>query len=331
MIKENKHLVLFISLLLILALGVLLDLGKLFHLTFQHTAYYCQAFFHNFSFKIPHGLSIFLILTVLTGGILTLVKIFLAFSQIRSLRKFLNQNIQKDQKFEEVLESLKLTNCAFLVHSNKPFAFCFGIRQPNIYISTSTYLLMNKEELKCILLHEQYHQRKRDTLTMFIASLIQFSFPFFPVISDIVRNYKISREINADREVVELTDSPKTLLNIFKKLLSTSNTYPAFVSAIGDHDTIEYRIQALLSKRVLRQQFSMKNILVTLVSLLCFSYLAFAPVYAVNTNNSKNTVMICAVSNDCARWCRLHQTVNPSLYSISPNASYPYTPVSHSL
>ncbi len=331
MINQNKYLLLFLGLLFLLGIGVVIDLGKVLHLTFQHTAYYCQAFIKSFSLRIPHSLGTFLLFFIGASVMAAAVKLLSAYIQIHTMKRSLRRNVIVNESFQLILKGLNLTHQALLIKDNKPFAFCFGLRRPKIYLSTKMYNLLEQKELEAVLLHESYHLQKSDTLTLFVASFVQFLFPFFPVVSDLVRNYRIERELNADKEALKSISDPDILLNTFKKLFVYTNTNPAFVSAIIDSETIESRIKALTAQNFLWRKFSTKNMFISLLSFSIFYLLALAPVFAIKQNNKNSEVMICTVSNDCSRWCREHSTVTPNIPSRSPNTSYPYTPVVHSI
>lgn len=331
MINQNKYLLLFLGLLFVLGICVVIDLVKIFHLTFQHTAYYCQAFIKSFSLRIPHNLGTFLLFFVGAGGTAVALKLFSAYVQIHRLKRSLRGNVIEDESFQMILKSLNLGHKALLIESNMPFAFCFGLRHPKIYVSTKMYNLLEDKELKGVLLHESCHLKHKDTLTMFVASVVQFLFPFFPVVSDLVRNYRMERELKADREALRFIGDPDVLLCTFKKLLTFTNSNPAFIAAIADSETLELRIKALTEQNFLLRKFSMRHILISILSFIFLSVLALAPVYAINTENKKGEVMICVVSNDCSNWCKAHNTVTPNVYPQSPNTSYPYSPVIHSM
>lgn len=320
----------FVSLLLLLGIWTGFDLGKFFHLTFQHTAYYCQAFIRSFSIRIPHQWGFLLLILFSLMFILVSVKLFLLYRRILELRKLLNTTVKKQEKFKKVVDTMGLSRKVFLVKSAKSFAFCFGIRNPKIYISTSTSSLMSDDELRAILFHERYHLFKRDTLTLLMAEISQFIFPFFPILSDFIKSYRIDREMKADEEAVNHIGTPAPLLSALTKLLTTPAPATSMVSAIGDYDTLEIRIKSLTGRNVVAGRFSLVHIFISIVSFLVLGAIALSPVYAISNQNSKQeTVMICAVGANCASWCTKHQTVHPQSYS--PTVSYPFTPVPHAM
>ena len=216
-----------------------------------------------------------------------------------------------------------------LAVDNKPFAFCLGIRNPVIYISTKTVKIMKKSELKAILLHEKYHLQKRDGMIMLIASLTKLVFPFFPLISDLIERYKLEREVKADKEVVSIAGKG-TLVSVLTKLLTFPNVPMLTASAIADSETVESRIKSILYKQDLKLKYKKINVFISLTSLVLFTLFLVIPVQATELNiDNKNTMMVCVNDKDCVIRCRENtHLINQKIdSSYRQNISYPFTPV----
>ena len=89
------------------------------------------------------------------------------------------------------------------IQSEKPFAFCFGIRSPKIYVSSALISLFTKDEFETILCHEKHHLESRDALTLLVAHMVESLFPFFPLLSDLIMAYRTEREMLADRAATQ--------------------------------------------------------------------------------------------------------------------------------
>ena len=85
---------------------------------------------------------------------------------------------QSSKNIDEVCNALGLHNKVTLLDQTKPLAFCLGVLNPKIYISTGLVEMMNSEELKVIMKHEKYHLDNRDSLVFIVATIIESLFPF---------------------------------------------------------------------------------------------------------------------------------------------------------
>src|SRR3989338_8726252 len=214
----NKYVLIFTSLFLFLSISVSLLLYKFFPLLIHHTIYYCREMIHSLSFQIPGGLGIVVFITIFIALLITAIKLFSTFLHIYRFRTNLLKSVSLPFSFPSFLKKIHLKDKVVIVQNEKPFAYCFGIRSPKIYISTTLVSLVTPSELKTILLHEKYHLEHHDVLTLFVANIAASLFPFFPLLSDLIASYRTEREILADKAAIK--GNPHThLISIFKKLL----------------------------------------------------------------------------------------------------------------
>lgn len=329
MIRINKNLAKFVSLAILLSSSVLIILYKILPL-FQHSVYYCQQFIHSFSIKIPYQLGIIVPGIIFIVILMAIYKLLYVYFEIHHLRSKLVLHSRSSHGLEGLLKKLQLQDKVYVIESDKAFAFCFGIRYPKIYISMPFITMMNKKELEAVLLHERYHLNNRDSLTMLLASTMQLLFPFFPVVSDLLVQYKVSREIEADQEAIKGLGESLPVISVLKKLLSVPTPAFATASAIADNETLEPRIKALIKQEEYAfRKFKVSNLIVSLSFLTLFSALIIAPtkVVAMQTAN-QDTTMICLQGDACATWCKENNTVVPrsSSASTNDNASHLYSP-----
>ncbi len=327
MIRPSKYLILFTSVSAILGIAVFISSQKFLPILLQHTVYYCQSVLDSFSIHIPNGLG-----TLLTGLLLlvvsfTIAKFIITYGKVVFFRKKLHSKVQENRKFNQVTEKLDLSNRAYLVEDEKPFAFCHGIRHPKIYLSTALLLMVNVSELEAILLHEKYHLEHKDSFIMFLAELTKSLFPFFPLLSDLMLNFRIERELAADHEATQKLGNSASLISVLKKLLTIEPVqHYAFAAALADHETLEIRIKTLMKKGTYFMKFRPLNLLASALSIAVFVVLIVAPVQAIEMRDKESDVMmICLQSDSCAIWCKENQTVIPN--SKIPNASYPSSPL----
>ena len=327
--RINNQLVLFGSIIIFLSLGIFLVLQKFLVLPLTKTIYLCQSFISSmFSFQIPHYLS-FIPSFILFGILLTvLFKLVFAYIHIYTTRIKLNSDVVSSKKFDEILIKLKIFENTLLVKDNIPFAFCFGIRHPKIYVSTAMLKITTQKELKAILLHEKHHLQKKDTFTMLLASVAQSLFPFFPFISDLLHNFKIEKELQADSEVIRELGTSESLVSVLRKLLSKKSYNFVLAASIAEGDTLEPRMQFLLKRKNYVKKFRFRNVVVSLFFVIVFGLLLFTPVEAVNLPMQKdNSTMVCLEGQACANWCKKHNSVAPYSihYGSEDNASHNYS------
>jgi len=278
--KANKHLLIFLSLFLLLGTLVSVVVYKFFPLLVHHTVYFCQKMTHALSLQLPGnvGMSFFIIIFIVL--LFTAIKFIATLLRIYRFRSHLLKNTSKYTPFAPQLKNLGLINKVVTVQNEKPFAFCFGIRSPKIYVSSALISLFTKDEFETILRHEKHHLESRDALTLLIAHIVESLFPFFPLLSDLIMAYRTEREMLADKAAVQ-GGANKNLISIFHKLLryEPDHNY-AMVPAITDPHTLEVRIRSLMHGSLYHPIVSWKNALLSLFSLGVMFFFIMVPVGA---------------------------------------------------
>ena len=281
---------------------------------------------HSLSFQIPGGLGVVVFITISITLLITAVKLFSTFKHIYIFRKQLLKNVSPASSVILLLKEMRLIDKVVVVQNDKPFAFCFGIRSPKIYISTKLISLVSTSELKTILLHEQYHLEHHDALTLLVANIAASLFPFFPILSDLIISYRTEREILADKAATK-GNSYKHLLSIFKKLLKYEPDYTySVVPAIADPQTLDARIRSLVKGVHYQHTVILKNILISLFSLGIIALFIMTPVKAIELHESGHDVMLlCSNSQGCVSYCKqtFMSPIQPN--NFSPSAKSPFT------
>lgn len=325
MINRNKNLITFFSLALFLSAIVISATQKFFPLL-HHTVYYCQTFIRSLSLQVPYQVSLIFPIIFVTLFTVAFLKFLLVFIQAYLLRKKLVSQSIASYKLHKLLKKLDLNEKTHIVKSDKPFAYCFAIKNPKIYLSTAMISLMNKKELEAILLHEKYHLDNKDTLTMLIASVCQSLFLFFPLLSDLLNNYRIEREIKADQNAINKLGSSQPIISVLKKLLIQPSQIRSFAPAIADGNTLEPRIKALMKKRFKFRKFGIINIFLSLVSVSILLFIILTPVHAIEIHESgQNLMMICPPGKECIKSCE-QQIMSKAVQSPQLNASNLFSP-----
>lgn len=332
--KINKHIGLFSSMLAISGIILFLIIKK-FSPLLGHAAYYCQSLFTDSNMThIPYFFTIIpiaLVVTILTGSIIKFLTLSI---KAKILQHKLISRVTINKKVLKIIVDLGIANETIVIKSTDKFAFCLGIRRPKIYISTGLITLLSTKELEAVLRHEQYHLISRDTITQIIVSVTSTLFPFFPLIGDLKRKYKIEREIAADKFSVAKIKERQSLVSALRKLLAFPTIEAATTVRIADQDTIEPRIYSLVNKTYSSNStFSIKHFLITLLSSILLAIVFVFPVHAREIHHESHDVMMICSYGACMNSCisqknlnKLYLEIPSSSSSQIENSSHTFTP-----
>ncbi|KKS46998.1 hypothetical protein A3J20_04290 [Candidatus Gottesmanbacteria bacterium RIFCSPLOWO2_02_FULL_42_29] len=279
--RLNKYLLLFSVLFVFLLLGYSVIFFRFFPILFHHAVYFCREMIKSLSLGLPENFGSLVFAALALSVIYAILALLVSLMKILRFRKNLSPFITNNNSVYPLLKKLNLENKVIVLRNDKPVAYCFGIINPKIYISIGLLCLVNRRELKIILRHEKYHLENRDSATQLLAVLIESLFPFFPVISDLIRIYRYDREITADRQAARETREKQALSSVLTKLLRYSYAPLPGVAAISDADTLEARIKSLLKLELPAKKLPVINIFISFVSLIIFFGLTFSPAKAL--------------------------------------------------
>lgn len=328
----NKNLSLFTTLLFALVLLSFGVLKKLFPLI-SHATYYCRSFIETHMIPIPQYVSQLPLAIVSLIVLISLLRVLLYIFKAQKLKNSLSIKIQSTNKKHAVIPTLGLQDKTIIILSSEKFAFCLGFRAPKIYISTALLKSLTTDELKAVLKHEEYHLKNQDTLTMLIATVTESLFPFFPTITDLIKRYKIHREIAADSYAVSQLGGEKSLVSALKKFLDVPSIQIATVASISGIDTLESRILALTKKQYSQNHLQIKNLLITALFFIAFGTLYIFPVHAQELHHEDHDVVMLCTNGNCINTCSSETNLS-KFYSEIPmssksgpfSSSAPFTP-----
>ena len=219
------------------------------------------------------------------------------------------------EELQKILQKNQLDKKTVLVKNKKIFAFCFGIYNPKIYLSSALIGLISNKEIEAVILHEKYHLENKDTLIMFIAFVSNILFPFVPIISDLLQQYRLTREINADRSAINILQDDRPLISVLKKMLNIPiNNFSATASIVDD--TLESRIKILANKDPKVKYFSLAHLCISTLSVLALLLIIVTPVHAVTSPIHKQSIIFCINRSSCRMVCSV---------AAQPNASLPFS------
>jgi Zn-dependent protease with chaperone function len=330
MTKININLWKFLLLASVLGSVMVLVLQKSLPILFHKSVYYCQSFLQGVNIQVPPFLHVALGLFFTVFALMILARLTFVLFKTIFFRRGLTLVVTKNKNLIALEQKLKLDKKIRVFKNEKPYAFCLGINNPKIYLSTATIKIMGKAELEAILLHERYHLHKKDTFVMFLATLSKLAFPFFPLLSDLVNSYSIDREIRADKEAIKNVGS-EALISVLKKFLNFPSLPMVTASAIADCNTLEPRIRVLVGEKIIHKKYNKFNAVLSIAFTLLFVFFVVAPVQATEIH-SKNvdTMMICLNDQKCADLCKKYgigNTKDPKEFTQEVNMDGPYTPV----
>lgn len=326
--KTSKHFVVMgiFFVLLIGLLGILLQ--KYAPLLLHTTIYYCQEIITSINTNIfLQKSNMILLVPVLFILMLVGVRLTMTIAQLIIMaRKLGRQKIPYSSSLlRKLTKKIDLNNKIVIIRNSQPIALCYGLFRPKIYISTGMLTITSPSELEVILKHEKHHLNHRDNLTIFFAHVIKNIFPFLPILSDLVSNFRIEREIAADRYAAEGSNH-EFVASVLKKLLREPQPAFAYFPSFGEESTIQARIESLFFKKQFMSHYSTKNIVLSFFSILILLGLVITPVSAIELHvNGQDAIMVCVNNQQCAMQCKTSlqhiQNMSPS-----PNKSTPYSP-----
>lgn len=320
---KNKTYVIILGIITLSVISLLaLVCQKYLPFLFHSTIYYCQNIIRTVSVQLlpSHvGRPLFIGLLIIFG--LIVIRFFtLIYNFLKERKKFQHAAFSYGE-LQKIARGLRIESKVKVIKDYKPLAICFGIFQPKIYISSGLLKIVNNGELRVILAHEKYHLESRDNFLMLIAFVIQSFFPFFPIIKDFIKYFRIQRELEADTYAITNHNKNGYLISALKKLIRYEPQHALIASSgLGVFDTLETRIRYLVYKTKYRPKITIINGVVSGFFLFVLIALSLVPVQATDLHDRGNdTLMACISSDKCSSICK--DNINKSLQITSIKSS----------
>lgn len=311
-------------------------------LLISHSVYVCQETFSNVLFDISHSVPLFLASLVVMILFIGLITLWLQALKTRGyLKKYLGDKISIPSYAAAIVEELGLKdelkfllrNRIDIVKDESKISFCYGLFQPRICLSTGLLKSLNTSELRAILLHESYHVKNHDPLKIILSKTASMMFFFIPVLKDFQNFYAFSKEIAADKLVIN-SGYKQPLLSVLSKLLLTPPPKFSGVAALASVGDLEKRVLYLTGNQI-KSTFkpSLLNISLSAVVVLFSLVIVNTPVYAVSehegsmehplfTSAGKKLAFICPFGDKCALSCKAKEEEG-----INSSKGLMYTPM----
>jgi len=165
----------------------------------------------------------------------------------------------------------------------RPFAYCRGLLNPRIWISTGSITLLRPLELEAVLHHEAVHLRRRDPLRLLVGRALAELFFALPLIRLLAVRFEVAKELAADREAVRKQRTAKHLASAL--YLMGREPSPAMVdAAIGAWSLAHARVDQLCgaSDAQLLPQFSRRARWLTIAALTLALFLTLGQAARAN-------------------------------------------------
>ncbi len=312
--------------LLIGLLGILTR--KYAPLLLHTTIFYCQEIIKSINIgNLPQNSNLVFVIPVFLILFFIALRLGVTIVQLLFIARNLNQQkiAYHSLPFDKLIRKLHLTGKVAVVNNNQPLALCYGLLNSKIYISTGLIKLSSRQELEVILKHEKHHLIHNDNRTILCAHVIEKTFPLLPLLADLVRNFRIEREIAADRYAAD-GEKHQFVATVLKKLLKHPQPAFAYFPSLAAADTLEARIESLFFKKKFTSTYSAKNISISICSILMLLGLTLTPVHAIELHTKgQDAIMVCVNNEQCAVQCKTNLQEMQRMTPVS-TMSTPYTP-----
>ncbi|HEV2923456.1 MAG TPA: M56 family metallopeptidase [Solirubrobacteraceae bacterium] len=101
---------------------------------------------------------------------------------------------------------------AWVIDGARPEAFCAGLLNPRVYLSTGAVELLEAPALAAVLAHERHHAHRRDPLRLACGHVLAQSLFFVPALRRLVQRQSALSELSADEASVLSTGGDASAL-----------------------------------------------------------------------------------------------------------------------
>lgn len=174
-----------------------------------------------------------------------------------------------------IFDDLKF-NAKILDHS-MPFAGLVGCFNPQLVLSKGLIEILDRDQLKAVILHEEAHRYYYDPLYFFGLGYLKQITTWLPQTEKLWQKMLLERELRADRKASEQIDRfyiAESLLKIVEQgnrltLTDCTQFYP------NQGERLEIRIESLLSPAPTSSVSLFSIVLTVIIAFLPFFYLLF--------------------------------------------------------
>ena len=222
----------------------------------------------------------------------TVISVVVGFALVTSLwqmlatraliRRLLASAVPAPPELRAAAQAVDVTDID-LVADERPFAFCYGLLQPRVCLTTGLLDLLSSAELRAVLLHERHHQLSRDPLKILVSRSLSVGLFFLPAAHDLRDRYLVGKEMAADASTAQAVQSELPPASALLKLLALGGAgLPSSVAAIGAFNVTEERIQRMVRGGPVGQaRLDVRRLLATAVVIVGIFAASYAPLASV--------------------------------------------------
>ena len=165
----------------------------------------------------------------------------------RLVRRVESASVAPPLRLAELASELGLGDRLTYVSDPDPYAFCYGFASPRICISSGMAQSLSTEELRAVLLHEQFHLGQHDPLRVLASRITAGALYLLPLAADLRDRYLVEKELRADAHVVG-ESSAQALASALLKLYRNGGSHSVAemaAAAVGPFSIMTARIHHL--------------------------------------------------------------------------------------
>lgn len=113
---------------------------------------------------------------------------------------------------------------ALVINDERPQAFCAGLLNPRVYVSSGAVASLDDTALDAVLAHEAHHARRRDPLRLAVGRVLARALFFVPGLAELVRRQQSLAELGADESAMNA--GPDSRSALARAMLTFSESSP---------------------------------------------------------------------------------------------------------
>jgi hypothetical protein len=175
------------------------------------------------------------------AGAVVVLALALVGAMVASLARYaIGNEIRTARRLSRRLAQLDPTprDGVFVIDDERPEAFCAGLLQPRVYVTTGALARLDGPALDAVLVHEREHARRRDPLRLAASRAIARSLFFLPAIRELRRGQVVLAEASADESAVGAAAGDRSA--VARAILSFSDDPEAGGPAGVDPARVDY-------------------------------------------------------------------------------------------
>lgn len=141
-------------------------------------------------------------------------------------------------------------NQILVIENHQFVALTTGFIKPKIVISTFVMDHFSEEELRAILLHEQFHSIHRDPFRLMLIKVVTEGLSYIPMLKSLVQYYNTWRELLADQYAFKKMKSSNPLGSVLLKVskIQANTSFGEAVMHFADV-AMNYRIMQIIEPK----------------------------------------------------------------------------------